>query len=323
MPKLSVIVPVYRVEKYIERCARSLFAQSLDDIEFLFVDDCTPDKSVEILLRVLDEFPERRKQVKIHRMEKNSGQALVRRWGMQHATGEFVIHCDSDDWVKPDAYRIMYDMAVKDRADIVVCDIAITDGTTFSGVLKGCEKTEKEKFLKDLLLQKNPWSLCNKMFRRVACYGENLIYPKGNFGEDMVICFQLLLNGGKTSYIPLALYNYYSNPLSITNNREESTIMNNFYQDKENVSLLSEILSNAGITKALTSGLNFIKWRVKCQLWNTKFDGNKVSLWRATYPEIHKWVYISRYVPLKEKIKCFITHIGIYSLIKNRVIYRK
>ena len=105
MPKVSIIIPVYGVEKYIERCARSLFEQTLDDIEYLFIDDCTPDKSVEILKRVLEEYPHRKSQVVIHRMEQNSGQAKVREWGMQNATGEYVIHCDSDDWVDIHMYE--------------------------------------------------------------------------------------------------------------------------------------------------------------------------------------------------------------------------
>ena len=128
MPKVSIIVPVYGVEKYIERCARSLFEQTLDDIEYLFIDDCTPDKSVEILKRVLEEYPHRKSQVVIHRMEQNSGQAKVREWGMRNATGEYLIHCDSDDWVDMDMYRIMYEEAKRTDADIVMCGYKATDG---------------------------------------------------------------------------------------------------------------------------------------------------------------------------------------------------
>ena len=69
MPKVSVIVPVYGVEIYIERCARSLFEQTLDDIEYLFIDDCTPDRSIEILKQVLEDYPQRKTQTIIHRME--------------------------------------------------------------------------------------------------------------------------------------------------------------------------------------------------------------------------------------------------------------
>ena len=75
-PKVSIIVPIYRVEEYIERCAESLFAQTFDDIEYIFVDDCSPDKSVEILQRTLEKYPHRKRLTRIERLSSNSGQAL-------------------------------------------------------------------------------------------------------------------------------------------------------------------------------------------------------------------------------------------------------
>ena len=77
-PKVSIIVPIYRVEEYIERCAESLFAQTFDDIEYIFVDDCSPDKSVEILQRTLEKYPHRKRLTRIERLSSNSGQAAVR-----------------------------------------------------------------------------------------------------------------------------------------------------------------------------------------------------------------------------------------------------
>ena len=76
-PKVSIIVPIYRVEEYIERCAESLFAQTFDDIEYIFVDDCSPDKSVEILQRTLEKYPHRKRLTRIERL---SGARRVRRW---------------------------------------------------------------------------------------------------------------------------------------------------------------------------------------------------------------------------------------------------
>ena len=71
-PKVSIIVPIYRVEEYIERCAESLFAQTFDDIEYIFVDDCSPDKSVEILQRTLEKYPHRKRLTRIERLSSNS-----------------------------------------------------------------------------------------------------------------------------------------------------------------------------------------------------------------------------------------------------------
>ena len=122
MPKVSVIVPVYGVEKYIERCDRSLFEQTLEDIEFIFVDDCTPDKSIEILKNVLEDYPLRKKQVLIISHEKNMGLPIARQSGLKVASGDYIIHCDSDDWVDTTMYEKMYNKAIEDGSDVVVCD---------------------------------------------------------------------------------------------------------------------------------------------------------------------------------------------------------
>lgn len=105
-PKISVIIPVYGVERYIEQCACSLFEQTMQDgIEFIFVDDCSPDKSIEILENVLREYPHREQQVKIIRHTENQGLGGARKTGMEYATGEYIIHCDSDDWVEPECMK--------------------------------------------------------------------------------------------------------------------------------------------------------------------------------------------------------------------------
>ena len=91
--RVSVCIPVYGVEKYIERCARSLFEQTMTDgIEFIFVNDCTKDNSIEILEKVLEEYPHRKEQVKIIHHEKNRGLVAARNTGLEHATGDYIIH---------------------------------------------------------------------------------------------------------------------------------------------------------------------------------------------------------------------------------------
>ena len=134
MAKVSVVIPVYNVEKYIETCVRSLFEQTLHDVEYVFVDDCSPDRSVEILKGLVGEYQtrleEEGKVVRILRMPVNSGQAKVRREGVAHCTGEYIIHCDSDDWVETDMYRAMYETAVASGSDVVVCDYRMTCTTS-------------------------------------------------------------------------------------------------------------------------------------------------------------------------------------------------
>ncbi len=310
MSKVSVIIPVYGVEKYIERCARSLFEQTLDDIEYLFIDDCTPDNSIGVLKSVLEKYPHRKSQVIIHRMEKNSGQAAVREWGMRNAIGEFVTHCDSDDWVKKDMYRQMYDKAIQDNADCVICDYAISDGINVLNTFNGCDSIEKNDFIQKLLARKKAWSLCNKLFRRSLL--DKINYPKGDMGEDMVITFQCLLNANTISYLPSSFYYYFQNPLSVTHTPNEEKKMKNFYQNKENLDLLIAIFKEKGLFQQYEKEFISLKYVVKMMLLNTSFDKEKRLIWRNTYPEICYNMFHNSYITTKDKIKYFFILIGLY-----------
>ncbi len=118
--RVSVCVPVYGVEAYIERCARSLFSQTLTDgVEFIFVDDASPDGSVAKLKKVMDEHQPL--NVKLIRHERNKGLPAARRTAVQAATGEYVAHVDSDDYVEPDFIKSLLAEAVRYDADLVEC----------------------------------------------------------------------------------------------------------------------------------------------------------------------------------------------------------
>ena len=245
MFKVSVIIPVYGVEKFIERCARSLFEQTLEDIEFIFVDDCTPDRSMDILRQLCDEYRFRcakdNKRVRMVRMPSNSGQAAVRRHGIHLAEGEYVIHCDSDDWVEIDMYRIMYEKAIKEESDVVICDFNNTDGLSFSQSVKGCYSNSKEQFITDILYHRTSWAVWNKLVKK-ELYESIDCYPQFAMGEDMVFITQVILNSRKISYVSDSLYNYYYNPSSIMNTQTEIQCMNKYLQLKGNTDILLPFL---------------------------------------------------------------------------------
>ena len=104
MLKVSIIVPIYNVEKYIERCAVSLFEQTYSNIEYVFVNDCTPDQSITVLKRVIDCYPHRASQTKIINHDYNCGVAISRNTALEHSTGEFVCQVDPDDYIELDAF---------------------------------------------------------------------------------------------------------------------------------------------------------------------------------------------------------------------------
>ena len=120
-PDISVIIPVFNSGSYIRRCARSLFSQTLRNIEYIFIDDCSTDESISILREVIDEYPDRRHSVKVIRNDSNIGVGQSRQKGIDMASGRFVIHCDSDDVVDADMYETMFCAALENDADVVVC----------------------------------------------------------------------------------------------------------------------------------------------------------------------------------------------------------
>ena len=117
--KVSALIPIYNVEAYIERCARSLFEQTYPNLEYVFVNDCTPDRSMDILKRAMEDYPERKGCVKIINHERNHGLAATRNTCLDNVTGEFVTVVDSDDWLEPKAVELLVARQKETDADIV------------------------------------------------------------------------------------------------------------------------------------------------------------------------------------------------------------
>lgn len=300
MSKVSVIIPVYGVEKYIERCVRSLFEQTLDDIEYLFIDDCTPDRSIDILKQVLEEYPHRKCQVVIHRMEQNSGQAKVREWGMRNATGEYVIHCDSDDWVAMDMYRLMYDEAKRIDADIVMCGYKVTDGqTVFSEYYH--QQIDKTKLVSSLLTLHEAWSVWNKMCKRTL-YDNDIVYPSLAMGEDMVLTTQLVLRAQRIGIIDKALYNYFYNPNSITKIRSESSRYKHWKDSVENAKTVISIFQTKGLEDKYANELGYLKFLQKNLAGDLARKKKYSKEWLEMFRDINRKAFFNPYISNSRKL---------------------
>lgn len=206
--KVSILIPVYGVEKYIERCARSVFEQTYQNLEIIFVDDCTPDYSIEVLKRVLEEYPERKGQVKIIHHEKNRGSAVVRNTAMENATGEFVSSVDSDDWLERDAIELLVQKQQEDDADIVSADGIINEDTVDQNYVNPPFKT-KHDFLQLLLTQNYHHEVWGRLIRRSLYTDHDIKCLEGyNVGEDWYVMPRLIWYAQKLSWIPKGLYHY-------------------------------------------------------------------------------------------------------------------
>lgn len=310
MPKVTVIIPIYGVEKYIECCARSLFEQTLDDIEFLFINDCTKDRSIDILKSVLNEYPQRSHQTKIIDMPANSGLAAVRRHGIQLATGDYIIHCDSDDWVDVNIYKSLYDHAVQTNSDIVICDFYQAEGINYK-YIKACYGIEQDKIIFNTFNGKGYWTVCNKLVKR-ALYAKIESYPKQNTGEDMVLSIQLMFASKKISYISQPLYYYRTNNASIIRSQSNESIIKRFNQAVENTKIVQQFLKKRNCNIKYRFALDHIKFKQKNFITPLIYDFKYYRLWMSTFPDLLFKIWINPYIDIKQKCKFYLAAFRLY-----------
>lgn len=220
-PCVSVVIAVYNVEAYIAQCCHSLFSQTLDGIEYIFVNDHSPDNSIEVVKTVLKEYPARTNQVKIIEHPVNLGVSQTREDGVKAATGEYIIHCDPDDWVETDMYEQMYNRAVAENADLVMCDVFYhVSSTSYYG-----KETPKElsgrSILASCLHAQRPTLHCylwNKLIR--ADYYRSVIWHYNiSLYEDVIACAQILQSPLRVCYINQAFYYYRQKEESLSHRR--------------------------------------------------------------------------------------------------------
>ncbi len=222
--KVTIAVPVYGVESYVEKCAISLFEQTYPNLEYVFIDDCSPDKSIEIIEKVLDRYPNRQGQVRIIRQKKNKGCPAARNLAVQLATGDFIFHVDADDYLEKDAISSMVSEQMATDADLVVGNYMIeTDSKT--NLVQYCDISKtKEEIVKDCLDDRSSQSVWGILIRR-QIYIENNIRADENFhvGEDWQVAPLLLYYANKIAYVDKVIYHYQlSRPNSITITSQES-----------------------------------------------------------------------------------------------------
>lgn len=314
-PKVSVIIPIYGVESYIERCARSLFNQTLDDIEYIFVDDCSPDNSVKILREVLCEYPERESQTKIVRTPINSGLPAARRYGLQFISGDYVIHCDSDDWVDIKMYESMYNATVDGRYDVVVCNLTITNGDAYQQEVIDNIPEDKYDLIKYVLLGKVHGSLCNKLISR-KLYRDNITFPRDNMREDLSLVVQLLYNSTHVSCVPQSYYRYYFNPNSISKKDTTTAVLNRFHQSMNNYRLIRDFFLKEGCGTQYKHELAALYFYIKFELINILDTQIGKEIWNSTLDlSICDILFLK--IPLHFKIRYILIELGVYSLLKK------
>ena len=207
---ISVIVPIYQVEAYLDQCIKSIINQSFKELEIILVDDGSPDNCPAIC----DSWAEKDKRIKvIHKP--NGGLSDARNAGLEIATGEYISFIHSDDWILPEMYERMLSLMLKENADICACNIRSCYPEHEE--VWGCKEyfTGESEQILDMLYSdtKYPVSALNKLYKS-ECWKE-LRFPVGKICEDAFTTYQLVHNAERIVQVPEAYYCYRIRPQSI------------------------------------------------------------------------------------------------------------
>ena len=271
-------------------------SQTLADVEFIFVNDSTPDDSINILQSVLDQYPERKSDVTILTHTENKGLPSARNTGLQHAKGKYIFHCDSDDYVESSMLEEMCGFAVENNLDIVWADwyLSMSNSERYMSMP---DFNSPEKAMKAMLSGGMKYNVWNKLVR-TSLYTDNSIqFPSGyGMGEDLTM-IKLFVFADKVAHLPKAYYHY---------NKTNSTAFSQSYSERHlcelqyNIEDISKfILCKFG--DEYEREIAFLKLEAKFPFLLFP-DTNKIKIWKSWYPEANKYIKQNRYITTRNRM---------------------
>lgn len=287
MVELSVIIPIYKAELYIERCVRSLMEQTMTEgIEYIFINDCTPDNSMVILANTIADYPQRVHQIKIIDMPTNSGQGVVRKRGMYEAQGKYLIHCDSDDWIEPNMYETLIHKAKEEDADIVVSDFYM-EFKDHTSIEKYADLSTKDSIL--LGIDCSWWTLWNRIIKTELIKRYSIFPPESlSIWEDVYVLTIAYYYTKKIAYVHTPLYHY-------NRTNETSTLISEYKTDRKELILKCEkcILllqkyfhdKEPWIYEHFLNNYDILKQKLDYRDSFLTKDNFNLDKWRQTFPE--------------------------------------
>lgn len=240
--KVTIGVPVYNVEQFIERCAISVFEQTYKDLDIIFVDDCSPDRSILILGKIIEKYPERINQTRVIRHEYNQGLAAVRNTIVEHSSGDYIIWVDGDDYVDYQLVELCVDESIKSNSDIILFDFHII--TKRGDSIAHHKRFSSIRERTNSLLMRQTYSCIWAGMYKLALYKNNgVVAVEGiNNNEDYQVTPQLSYFSQSLSYLGKPLYYYdCTNEKSITHSFNSNIadqgwrsidVLTDFFKDK-------------------------------------------------------------------------------------------
>lgn len=200
---ITVVIPIYNVEKYLERCIKSIINQTYKNIEILLVNDGSPDDSKEIM----EKYKENDKRIKCF-YKKNGGLSDTRNYAINIASGKYICFIDGDDYIENTFVEKLYNKIIEDKSDLAWCNFnLVNDDGKYDEIIIN------DKNIYDFEMP----SACNKLYNVDIFKKNNIYFPVGIWYEDLATTPRILFSTNKISWVNEGLYNYYFNDKSITN----------------------------------------------------------------------------------------------------------
>ena len=245
MYKVSICVPVYGVESFIEQCVTSLFEQTYDNLEYIFVNDCTQDNSIDIIQKTLANYPTRIKQVTIVNHLKNKGLGISRNTAVSKASGRFILHVDSDDFLDKTAVEMLVNTQINTNADIVVLD-EIRYRRHYREIRYHKDYKSSQEMLVSFLQKDDSVSIWGKLILSTLYKENNICVEQNvNMSEDFQVTPRLLFYASKIANVHGVYYNYnclnsnsYTASFSIDKIKQvwrTLEVLNCFFKDKGDI----------------------------------------------------------------------------------------
>jgi len=306
-PKVSILVPVYNVEKYLERCLESIMAQTITEFECILVDDCSPDNCPKIC----DKYAKQDNRIKVIHKIQNEGLPQARRTGFENSVGAYIQFVDSDDWIEANMTEKLYKAAIGSNADIVACDFYRNSERNYSYEIQTLDTENNFNNIGFV----HCCSVCNNIFRREII--NRIEFPIGSQYEDRVITQQALFYAKRIIHIPYPLYHYFDNKESMTYIQNEKTVC----EFRDNILLvinfMRENLKDTFVLKRENINEYVNQFKVK-YLKYIKF-GHRLKF-ISFYPESKFYSWCIRFF-IKKSIKYMIPHL--FFVLYKRLNQRK
>lgn len=323
-PVVSVVVPIFKVEKYIERCARTIFEQIYENLEIIFVNDCSPDRSVAVLQKVLEEYPDRVGLTRIINHERNLGSAGARLTGLQASTGKYVLNIDSDDYIDREMIPKMVSLAEKENADITICDFMYVYSDKYEHIHVN-PPLNPLKCMEAVLVGTVHSSVCNKLIQRSLFVDNNIYFIVGlNMNEDLSVMFRLLYFAKKIAYVDKPYYKYnLCNGQSFTKNSYSEKSQKNMVQIVE---LCQSFSTQNHCQKEILQAIRYLQAWTYCTIalkGNWRVYGLELCFQKMFIGDIVNHPFMSRAekiageLMLKNKYYCLVTFRIIVNIAKR------